>query len=290
MKKSFFLFFLILVSPLFFSCQGKTSKRAKPQVLVSIPPYLYFVNKIAGDNVEAICLTPEGANPHVYEPTAKQTQNIHQAKIWVRVGEGFEKKIEKCLTYHNPDLQILNLTENETLIDSEDKCSCPHHHESLDLHIWMSPLKAQKQAQRIADALIQAFPEHEEIFSSRLSTFIQELDNTHNIIKEKLKPFAHQAILVSHPSFGYFCKDYDLEQISIEVEGKDPRPKDVSRIVEKAQSTPVRLVIIQDQHNNKGAQTIAELLQLRTATIDPYTSKYDQMLLNVASSIENSHE
>jgi zinc transport system substrate-binding protein len=35
-------------------------------------------------------------------------------------------------------------------------------------------------------------------------------------------------VLVSHPAFGYFCKDYDLEQISIEVEGKEPRPKDVS--------------------------------------------------------------
>jgi zinc transport system substrate-binding protein len=154
----------------------------------------------------------------------------------------------------------------------------------------MSPLKAQRQAQRITTALIQAFPEHQAIFSARLSTFIQELETTHNTIKEKLKPFAHQAILVSHPSFGYFCKDYDLEQISIEVEGKDPRPKDVSQIVKKAQTTPVRLVIIQDQHNNKGAQTIAELLHLNTATIDPYTSKYDQMLRNVVSSIENSHE
>ena len=70
------------------------------------------------------------------------------------------------------------------------------------------------------------------------------------------------AILVSHPAFSYFCQDYDLTQLSIEIEGKDPLPQNVTSILKKAREYKVATIIIEPQYSDKGAQLIAECLKL----------------------------
>lgn len=294
MKKSCLVLIISLFLPFFGACSKSSTEVAKPRVLVSIPPYLYFVEKIAGDLVEVSTLAPEGSNPHIFEPTPKQIQEIYQAKVWIRLGESFEYKVAKTLESQHKDLLVVDLSKTVPLLTSHDHCNCGHSHdhhaEAQDLHIWMSPILAKKQADVIAKALEEAFPEHKDLFATRLASFQEELDQLHILIKEKLLPFASQAVLVSHPAFAYFCKDYDLEQISIEVEGKDPRPQDISSVIENAEKAHVRLVLIQEQYNNKGALALADRLKVPTFSTDPYSSKYEQMLLDITSQIAHGQE
>lgn len=296
MKKSYLVLIISLFLPFFSSCSKSSRETAKPRVLVSIPPYTYFVEKIAGDLVEVSTLAPEGSNPHIFEPTPKQIQEVYQAKVWIRLGESFEQKIAKTLNSQHKDLIVVDLSKTVPLITSHDHCNCGHDHdhhhhaESQDLHIWMSPILAKQQADIIAGALTDAFPEHKDVFSARLAIFQGELDHLHALIKEKLLPFASQAVLVSHPAFAYFCKDYGLEQISIEIEGKDPRPQDISAVIESAEKAHVRLVLIQEQYNNKGAIALADRLNIPTFSTDPYSSKYEQMLLDITSQIAHGQE
>lgn len=297
MKKPSLFIFIIFLIPFVISCSKNPSDSSKPRVLVSIPPYLYFVEKIAGDTVEVSTLAPEGTNPHIFEPTPKQVQEAYQAKIWIRIGESFEQKIAKTLSNQHKNLTIVDLSKEVPLLSAHEHCECAHHHhheaanaESGDLHFWMSPILAKKQAQTIAKALIETFPEHKELFSTRLETFEKELESLNLKIKEKLLPFAHQAVLVSHPAFSYFCHDYNLEQISIEIEGKEPRPQDISNVIQKTENTPVRLVLIQEQYNNKGAIAIAHKLHVPTFSVDPYTSQYEKMLLDITDQIAEAHE
>ena len=95
---------------------------------------------------------------------------------------------------------------------------------------------------------------------------------------------------MSHPAFGYFCRDFELEQISIEVEGKEPRPQDISSVLERAAKASVRLVLIQEQYNNKGALAIASNMDIPTFCTDPYSSNYKQTLLDITSQIVSGHE
>jgi zinc transport system substrate-binding protein len=294
MKKLYLFLFISLLIAFISSCSKSSSGPSKPRVLVSIPPYLYFVEKIAGDSVEISTLAPEGANPHIFEPTPKQVQEAYQAKIWIRIGESFEQKIAKTLSYQHTDLAIVDLSKEVPLLGAHEHCDCGHHHhegadaETGDLHFWMSPALAKMQAQAIAKALMETIPEHKEMFAARLASFEKELDALNEKIKEKLRPFAHQAVLVSHPAFSYFCHEYGLEQISIEVEGKEPRPQDISHVIQKTKDTPVRLVLIQEQYNNKGAIAIADKLHIPTFNVDPYTSQYEKMLLDITSQIAES--
>lgn len=255
---------------------------------MSVPPYAYFVERITGGALEVEVLVPPGANPHIYEPSPKQVEKIISVQLWFRIGEPIENKILTVLEEQDPSLEVIDLTKNISLISNGHSCGDHWHEESKDRHVWMSPKLAQVQAQEIADALIRVYPEQKEAFQKGLKLLLADLKELDRQISEMLAPFAGDAILVSHPAFGYFCQDYDLTQLSIECEGKDPLPQDIAETLRQAEQSHVRAVFTQMQYNNKGAQLIAEKLHLPIYEVDPYSSDYIENLRHIAGLI--THE
>lgn len=277
----------------FFLASCSSQKNPKCDVLVSIPPYIFFVNELTNNELITVSLVPEGANPHLYEPSPRQVAEAREAKAWIRLSEGFEIKIASALLQQNPNLVLLNLAKELSLphLHTEDHAhgegTCTHcHHDNIDLHFWMSLELAHQQAELIAKALIQAFPERKLQIEQNLPVFQNKISNTNSLIQKKLTPYAGEAILVSHPAFGYFCHDYNLEQISVEYEGKDPLPQQISSILESIHSIKIRTVLTQAQYNNKGALMIADTLHLKTHEVDPYSANYLDNLIKIANFIE----
>jgi zinc transport system substrate-binding protein len=254
-------------------------KEHSADVLVSIPPYLYFIQELTGKELSAVSLVPVGANPHLYEPTPKQVEQAKSAKVWIRLSENFEKKVAKSLQEQNKQLVILNLAETIPLLPMQNDgecCNCTHcvETESKDLHIWLSLRLAQTQAKEIADALIRAFPQKRDLIEMNLIKLQEKLVEADELFTKKLVPFQGEALLVSHPAFGYFCHDYGLKQISIEYDGKDPLPQQLADILKMTENTKVRTVLTQAQYNNKGAEIIARKLHLPIHEVDPYSPDY----------------
>jgi len=289
------ILFLVIFPFLFLFACGKVHEKKeeekKPIVLVSIPPYAYFVERIAGETVAVETLVPPGSNLHLFEPTPKQVEMLSKSKLWISLGEPSEKKVLLVAQEQNPTLTILDLTQNIPLLAmSEDTCSSHHHdhsHEGKDRHIWLSLRLAQGQATCITEQLIALKPEHRQFYQQNLTLFLQDLHSLDQKILAQLEPFAGQAILVSHPAFGYFCKDYGLIQLSIECEGKDPRPQDLAHTLEQAGQKKVRLILTQAQYNNKPAILVAEKLHLPIYLVDPYSKDYLRSIEQLAQLISN---
>ena len=88
------------------------------------------------------------------------------------------------------------------------------------------------QAQTIADGLILLYPEHRKEYEARLQSLMGELDVLDREITAIFQTPHNSAIMVSHPAYAYFCRDYGCEQLSIEFEGKDPTPQQLTRILQ----------------------------------------------------------
>jgi zinc transport system substrate-binding protein len=288
------LILLVFIFLPFFSCERKEkAKTEKPTILVSIPPYAYFVNKIAQDAVEVETLIPAGTNPHIYEATPKEVQRYQNAALWIYLGESFDKKAFNFFQAVRKSIQIIDITEGVNLlsISEEDEiitehARCHHHHnEGKDLHIWLSPALAKLQAEKIAKALIELIPDKQEKFRLNLKTFLNELDDLDQQIANMLRPMKGKAILVSHPAFGYFCRDYHLVQLSIEIEGKEPLPQHITEILSKAKSYSIQTVLMEPQYSDKGAKLLAHSLGLPTHMVDPYAENFSENLLTIAKII-----
>ena len=154
----------------------------------------------------------------------------------------------------------------------------------------MSPKDTQTQAREMAALLQKTFPDQKDAIEKNLQSLLTDLQALDAQIHTLLDSVQHRVFLVSHPAFGYFCRDYDCEQLSIEYEGKDPRPKHIEQIIGQAISKKTEIAIALPQYNNKGAQLIAEKLHIPVRMIDPYSPYYFDTMLSIAELIANPQE
>lgn len=257
-------------------------------VLVSVAPYKHFVEKIAGDTVQVGLMVPAGASSHTYEPTPKETMAASKADAWFLIGETFETKAGKAIKSHHPQIQFFNLLEGIDLVKSGPH-SCCCHPSCNDLHVWLSPRQAALQAKTIAAGLTQLYPANKELYQrnlEKLLTDFQELDNT---IRAELTPIKKRWILVSHPAYAYLARDYDLHQLSIEFEGKDPTPRQLTKVLELARAHQIKTIFTQIQYSNKGARLIAEILGGKTVDLNPYAEDYFQSMRTISRQIAQAN-
>ncbi len=289
MKKLFAILFSGVLLVLCTCCSSKPKPQAiKPVILVSISPYHTIVREIVGEYALVEPVVPPGFNSHTYEPSPSEFQKWENAIILFGIGDRFEQKVYQSIVKKNPGFIYVNLTSSlPGLIHDHDHHGHDHDHDdfSYDVHVWMDPIMMIEQAKIVTDRLSQIFPDHAKIWHDNLDTLTHRLLHLDQDIASTLSPFKNQSILVSHASLGYFCRRYDLLQLSLEVEGKDPLPQDVKKVLEQCKANPPRCAFIQPDQNNKGVLIVAQKLQIPVHTIYPNDPDYEKGLLSIANFI-----
>lgn len=272
----YFSFLFLLLSPLFL--MAETAGR----VLVSVAPYKKFVEKIAENTIEVQLMVPTGASSHTYEPTPRQMISAAQAVLWFRIGEPFEERAIQSLRSHQPLLEIVDLRQGVHLIDHDPSKGCSCCPGCVDLHFWLSAREAQVQVRTIYEALVKKFPQYKALYETNFLKTLEELKQLDDAIRVLLEPLTNRNILVSHPAYAYFCRDYRLKQFSIEVEGKDPTPQQLTKLLQLAKQQPFATIFIQSQYNNKAAKLVADMLHARLVNLDPYGEDYFTCMMEIA--------
>jgi zinc transport system substrate-binding protein len=257
---------------------------AKPTVLVTLAPYKFFVERIAGDTVKIALLVPPAASSHTFEPTPKQTLEAGRAALWFIMGEPFETRALPAIKNNNPAMQVIDLRQGVQLIYGHHchAAECHHGVDSADLHLWLSPKIAQIQARTIAKGLIQLLPQHSDLYTKNLETLLQELQALDQEINNALAPLQNRFIMVSHPAYAYFCREYTLTQLSIEFEGRDPTPQQLTSVLNEARTHGIKTIFTQPQYSNKGAKLIASYLNAQVVSLDPYSEDYFNSMRSIA--------
>lgn len=275
---TFFLFTFVLQLP--------AQEQLSHSVLVSVAPYKFFVERIVGDTIKVNLVVPTGVSSHSYEPSPRQMDEIVKADLWFCIGEIFESRVLPVLQARNKLLKAIDLRQGLSLIYASNENGCPHgccHGiNGADVHIWLSARLAMQQVKTILHALSSTYPEHTTLFEKNADRFIQELQDLDHQIVSILQPLKQRIVLVSHPAYAYFCRDYQLEQLSIEFEGKDPTPQQLTKLLNVIREKQLKKIFIQPQYSNKGAKTIASQIGATLITLDPYSEQYISAMLAIA--------
>ena len=165
-----------------------------------------------------------------------------------------------------------------------------HEHSGLDPHIWLDPILVKIQAKNIYEALVKVDSKNKEFYTKNYKSFLNELDVLDTKIKNILAPYHDKAFMVFHPSWGYFSKRYDLEQISIEVQGKEPKPAQLVELIKEAKKHDIKIVFVSPQFSQNGAKTISNSIKGNVAIINPLSLKWDENLIKVANEIAKTYK
>ena len=242
----------------------------KMGVVVTILPQADFVESIGGEEMDVTVMVPPGANPHTYEPTPSQMAALSRAKMYVKVGSGIDFELvwmEKLLAV-NKDMMVIDCSQG---IELQGKVS---EHGTLDPHIWMSPLKAKAMVQNICDGLIEIDPENSGYYQQNCDSYLEKLAQLDYDIRTGLSGVKDLTTIVYHPAFGYFAQEYNLTMLTIEEEGKEPRPAALARLIEQAKERDVKVIFTSPQFNPQSARVIADAIGGRVVSIDPLARNY----------------
>jgi zinc transport system substrate-binding protein len=70
------------------------------------------------------------------------------------------------------------------------------------------------------------------VYQANYKAFLEELKAPDMEIRRVLQTTdQHARFMVYHPSWGYFARNYGLEQIPIELEGKKPSPRKLLQLI-----------------------------------------------------------
>ncbi|NTW26636.1 MAG: zinc ABC transporter solute-binding protein, partial [Lentimicrobium sp.] len=166
-----------------------------------------------------------------------------------------------------------------------------HRHEGgIDPHTWLSVSAARIQAGNILKGLNTIDPENETYYQANYNNFLIELDSLDSKIKNILAASDTRSFMIYHPSLAYFARDYKLEQIAIEQEGKEPSPAYMKELIDIAAEKKIRTIFISSQFNRQSAVTIAEQLNARVEEFNPSSPDWGNNLLLIAKKLAGSAE
>lgn len=275
-----------------------TSLQAKVNTIVSIVPQKSFVEAIGGDLVNVSVMVLPGSSPHSYEPKPSQMKELNSAEIYFAMGVEFENVWLNKFKNQNKNLKIIDTTKGIEKIDMlehhhHDEEHKDHHHDhddededGKDPHIWTSLENIKQIAKNIVNALIEADQVNQAKYQANYEIFIQKVISVDKEIRDILQNTPKNSkFMVFHPAFGYFAKEYGLVQIAVEVEGKEPKPSSLAKLMDEAKEQNIRAIFTQPEFSDKSANIIAKELKIDVIKVSPLNPKWDENLINLAKSI-----
>jgi zinc transport system substrate-binding protein len=260
-------------------------------VFVSIQPQVFFAEQIGGKYVDAQPMVTPGQSPATYEPTPAQMSALETAELYFAIGVPFEKSLLPRIEELHPDLRVVNThegIERRHLSEHDHGDGEQVTHDDLDPHIWLDPELARKVAQRMGEVLTEAASEQAGAFSENLVNLELRLDSLDARIRRQLQDLEHRTFYVFHPAYGYFADAYGLNQVAVEVGGKEPSAQQIADFIEQARADSIQLILVQPQFSTAAAETIAEEVGAEVVTIDPLAHDYFDTMNKLAETLSRS--
>jgi len=274
-----FLFAILLVC----GCRGK-EKTSKKVVTVTIEPQRYFAEKIAGNLFVIRTLVPVGQSPETYDPSPQQMVDIANSKAYFRIGFiGFEQTWMKKIEENNKGLRIFDLSEGMKFENGSDEAH--HHNHGVDPHIWCSIEGARVIAWNTLNAFISLDKEHTAVYWKNYNRLINHIDSLSYELHEQLTPLAYHSFIIYHPTLTYFAHEFNLSQLPLEVEGKEPSAAQMTQLVNMARLHRAKAVFIQPEFDRKNAELLAKEAHCRLFVINPLAYDWDVQMRKIAQSL-----
>jgi zinc transport system substrate-binding protein len=266
------LFLLVLIPAVLWAGDGRIT------VAVSLQPYATLVKMLGGDRVNVVTLLPPGADPHNFEPKPAVIKAFSVAQVYFTDGSGLDKTWIPRFLGANKNVQVVDISKGIEWMKSEEEHGAHghHHDEEMDPHIWTSPTRMRFLAQNIFQELKKLDPKYVIDYVNRASMVQDELALVERQLNEAVisMPKDRRSFIVFHPTYGYLAKDFKLKQYTIEVNGKEPKPRDLANLVKVGRKNGVKTVFVQPQFSKRAAETIAKELGAVVVETDPLSADF----------------
>ena len=243
------------------------TKNNKLQVTTSFYPLYFFASQIGGNKAEVQNITPSGAEPHDYEPTAQDIARIEKSNLLILNGGRFEAWGDK-IKDNIKGKQVITIIAGNGIANQQvfedDKFI-------LDPHVWLSPSLASIEVKAILNGFIQVDSINKSYYYENTNNLLSQLDEIDKEYKQGLMNCNQKDIVTSHAAFGYLGKAYGLNQVPISGLSPDAEPssKQLAEVSLFAKNHNVKYIFFESLVSPKLSETIAAEIGAKTLVLDP---------------------
>jgi zinc transport system substrate-binding protein len=267
-------FIAVVILLLSVSCGQQNNDSDTRIITVSIAPFRYFVEEIAGEDFLVNVMVPPGADPHIYEPFPDQVSKLRLSEGYISNGFlGFEMIWLDNFYEVNTMMKKLSLKDKIEPLVSEDHHE-GEHVEGADPHYWVSPRCALTIAASVKDFLIELNPGEIKKYEDNYSILISKIHHLDSEAKELFSDVRNRSFMIFHPNLAYMARDYGLEEISVEHDGKEPSPSRVKDLIDRARKDGMKTIFVQKEYDTKHAKAIAREIGAEVKIIDPLSEEW----------------
>lgn len=189
---------------------GDSSSDRRPSIVVTHAVLGSVVEDLVGDAADVRVLMPSGADPHDFQPSAKDIAALRNADLVVTNGLGLEESLDDALRQAQAD--------GTAVFTAGDHVEVRRVAGAADPHFWTDP----NQMRTVVAALATAVDDELGIdMASRAEAADKRLGALDGSILGALAHItaSRRKLVTGHESMGYFARAYGFELVDTVVPG-----------------------------------------------------------------------
>ena len=256
-----------------------------------------LVREAVGDRADVVEVMPNGADPHEWEPSAKDIAQLNTADLIVRNGLGLEGGMKRALdqaarngvaTFVASDhITVRTVGQGEGLPNGDPDQSVG----AKDPHLWMDPLALKD----VITALGPALAERGIDASAGVATVADELSRLNDQVSGILSavPAANRNLVTGHESLGYFANRYGFTLVGAIIPSLTTQASAsaaaLSQLAAKVRQLHVKAIFTElgtppQVADAIGSETGVKVVELATHNL-PADGKYSSFLIDIARKV-----
>lgn len=288
------------VAALLAGCTHSTSAdgpEGRKTIVVTYSILGSLVKDAVGDRADVVVMMPNGADPHEWEPSAKDIAELNDADLIVRNGLDLEGGMKDALdraeeqgvaTFVASDhITVRTVGTGEGLPTGDPDQAVG----AKDPHLWMDPLTMKDAITALGPALAAKGIDA----STGIATVNAGLERLNDEVTSILAsvPDANRKLVTGHESLGYFAKRYGFTLIGAIIPSLTTQAgvsaKALSELAGKVEEEGVKAVFTElgtppQVADSIGKETGVEVVELATHNL-PTDGKYSTFLTDIARKV-----
>ncbi|MFY4775025.1 metal ABC transporter substrate-binding protein [Metabacillus sp. RGM 3146] len=255
------------------TAQTSANKQNGLHIVTTFYPMYDFSKNVTGKHGQVDVLVPAGTEPHEFEPTPKDVAKIQNADVFVYNSDAMETWVPKLLkSIDTSKVKVVNASEGIKLMEgiSEEE-HASHEEQTLDPHVWLDPVLAQKEVNTIGKAIRESDPAHKQDYIKNEDQYISELKQLDQQFRSVTEKAPRKEFVTQHAAFGYLAKQYGLTQIPIAGLSPDqePSPAKMGELQKYIKSKGFKIIYFEEVASPKVAETLASETGAKTVVLSP---------------------
>jgi zinc transport system substrate-binding protein len=118
------------------------------------------------------------------------------------------------------------------------------------------------------NAIMAHYPDSVK-YTEATERLLERIDALDTYCAARIEAASVEAMMIYHPAYTYFARDYGINQIAIEHDGKEPSLRQTTTLIEKAKEHGVKSIFRQPQYSEDKVRAIADAADAEIITTDP---------------------